>query len=205
MKNAGRALLLLATIAGLVFAYFAYDVYSCNDDGSEAEADAVIVLGASIDGAEPSPVFRERLNHGIELLKSGKVDWLILTGGCPDGSEIAEATVGRAYAIRHGVPEDRILVETQSHTTYQNLYYAREVARQNHVKTVVIVSDPFHLRRAMRIAAELGLDARASGTPTSKLNNGDFLLRETLRNVKFVAFHGLLADAEARELAISAH
>ena len=59
--------------------------------------------------------------------------------------------------------------------------------------------------KGMRMAEELGLDARASATPTSKLNNAGFLMQETLRNAKFLARHALTPDAQAAELAISAH
>ena len=205
MKKALRVLLLLLLLVGLAFGILAYDVYSYPGDGSAVDADAAIVLGASIDEDEPSPVFRERIDHAIQLLRAGNVRWIILTGGFPDGSELAEATVAKQYAIRCGVAEDRILSETRSHTTYQNLYYAHELARENGLTTFVVVSDPYHLRRAMRMAEELGLDARASATPTSKLNNAGFLMQETLRNAKFLARHALTPDAQAAELAISAH
>jgi uncharacterized SAM-binding protein YcdF (DUF218 family) len=79
------------------------------------------------------------------------------------------------------------------------------LARKSGLKTFVVVSDPYHLRRAMRMAAELGLDARASGTPTSKLNTVEFLLGETKRNATYLIRHAISADARANELAVSSH
>jgi uncharacterized SAM-binding protein YcdF (DUF218 family) len=204
MKRILVAVLCGLGIVALAFAVLAFDVYSFG--GSDAlDADAAIVLGAAIDGDEPSPAFRERINHGIHLLESGKVRWIILTGGRPDGCESPESLVAKRYAIRHGVPEDRILMETDSHTTYQNLYYARELALEHDLRTLVVVSDPYHLRRAMRMAENLGLNARPSPTPTSKLNNLGFLMQETWRNAAYLGRHALAANSEADELAVSSH
>jgi uncharacterized SAM-binding protein YcdF (DUF218 family) len=200
MKKVLLVLLLLVVAVGLALALLAYDVHAFETDAADIDADAAIVLGASIEGDQPSPVLRERINHAIELLKSGKVRWIIFTGACPEGCQHAEATVARQYALACGVPADKVLIETKSHTTYQNLYFAREVARENGLAAFAVVSDPYHLRRAMRMAEELGMDARPSGTPTSKLNNADFLLRETLRNARFLIYH-----TEASEMAVGAH
>ncbi|HZZ79533.1 MAG TPA: YdcF family protein, partial [Gemmataceae bacterium] len=197
--------LLLVLILGLAFGLLMYDVYSYADNSNDADADAAIVLGAYVHRGKPTPAFRERIHHAVNLFQTGKVRYLILTGACPNGCELAESTVARQYALEFGVPANKILTETKSHTTYQNLYYAREAARSAGLTTFVIVSDPYHLRRAMRMADELGLDAQASATPTSKLNDADFLLSETLRNAKFLVHHALAADPEADELAISEH
>lgn len=205
MKNAVRALLVFLVVCAVAFSLLAFDVHSFPSDASGFDADAAIVLGASIDGDRPSPAFRGRIEHAVRLLRTGQVRWIILTGGRPDGCATAEAVVAKRYAIECGAPEETILAETQSHTTYQNLHQARTLAQSHGFKTLVVVSDPYHLRRAMRMAEELGLDARASGTPASTLNTSDFLLRETWRNAVFLVRHWWSADAEANELAVDAH
>jgi uncharacterized SAM-binding protein YcdF (DUF218 family) len=205
MKKALVALLLLLVAIGLAFGLLAYDVYSYVDDGFDVHADAAIVLGAYVHRGKPTPAFQERIHHAVDLFEAGKVRYLILTGARSNGGDIAEAMAAREFALECGMPADKILTETKSHTTYQNLYYAREAAREHGLSTFVIVSDPYHLRRAMRMAEEMGLDARASATPTSKLNGADFLLSETLGNAKFLVKHALAADPEADELAVSEH
>lgn len=205
MRRIIAPILALLCAALLSFGSLAYGVYSYGGGASAVTADAAIVLGAAVEGDQPSPVFRERINHGIHLLGSGRVRRIILTGGRPDGFDHPESLVAKQYALQNGVPDDKILTETQSHTTYQNLYYAREVARANGLHTFIVVSDPYHLRRAMRMAEGLSLQAHPSPTPTSRLNDLDFLLRETWRNAKYLARHTLSADAEAEELAVSAH
>lgn len=200
-----RAIVLLYAAVIVTFAWFAYGVYAYGDGSPTATADAAIILGATIEGDQPSSVFRERINHGIELLRTGTVRRLILTGGRPNGHEFAESFVAKKHAIEIGVPEHQILIEAKSHTTYQNLYYARALARDNKLNSLIFVSDPFHLRRAMRMVDKLSLNAHASPTPTSQLNNLDFFLRETWRNATFFARHSLNANAAADELTVLEH
>jgi len=61
-----------------------------------------------------------------------------------------------------------ILVEQKSHTTYENILYAKQLADANKIKKVLVVSDPMHMRRAMTMAADVGFDAYPSPTPTTK-------------------------------------
>jgi uncharacterized SAM-binding protein YcdF (DUF218 family) len=195
---------LLAAIL-LICAGFIYDVYSYPGRAVPVTADAAIVLGAAISDGQPSPVFCERLNHGIELLRSGQVRRLILTGGRASDEEMAEALAARNYVIELGVSADQILIETNSHTTYQNLYYANEVARDQNLHSFLVVTDPYHLRRAMRMTDRLHLNAHASSTPTSRLNQWKFLMQESGRNVKFLWRHTCHQNAHAEELAITEH
>jgi uncharacterized SAM-binding protein YcdF (DUF218 family) len=200
----GAIALLLSAII-LTFACFAYGVYAYSSGSPPTSADAAIILGAAIERDQPSPEFREKINHGIELLNTGKVRRLILTGGRPNRGEYAESNVAKKYATENGVPEDKIVTEAKSHTTYQNLYYARELAREDNLNSFIIVSSPFHIRRAMRIADDLGLYAHGSPTPASRLNNLDFFVRETGRNAKFFFRHRLNPNAAADDLAVFEH
>jgi uncharacterized SAM-binding protein YcdF (DUF218 family) len=147
------------------------------------QADAAIILGAAVWGEKPSPVFRERINHAINLYQNGNVRTLIFTGGVGSGDAIAEASVGKYYAIIKGVKADDILLETTSRTTYQNLQNASELVHKYPFKKFLIVSDPLHLKRAVLMARSLGLDAYPSPTPTTRyrtLNSQlPFLMRET--------------------------
>lgn len=127
-------------------------------------ADAAIVLGAAVWGERPSPVFRERLNHAIQLYHNGTVDTLIFTGGVGNRDELAEAEVGRSYATARGVDPADILLENTSTSTYENLRNARLVAQQNGLETFLIVSTPNHMRRALAVADDLHMAAYSSPT-----------------------------------------
>jgi uncharacterized SAM-binding protein YcdF (DUF218 family) len=147
------------------------------------KADAAIVLGAAEYNNRPSPVFRERINHAINLYKEGRVRLLILTGGAGAGSPYTEAEVARDYAVKHGVPAEDIRIEDVSRITYDNLREARRIVKHEGAKRVFIVSDPLHMKRAVTMARDLGLDAYPSPTPTTLFKTWKtkrpFLFRET--------------------------
>ena len=155
-------------LTGLWVVVTAYRIVAFAGTTAQASADVAIVLGAAVWDGEPSPVFRERIKHGLHLYESGQVQYLLFTGGVGDGDLQAEAEVARAYASQHGVPADRILLETRSRYTYENLTEACAVMNQNGLATALIVSDPLHMLRADRIAGALGLAAAPSPTPTTR-------------------------------------
>lgn len=132
------------------------------------EADAAIVLGAGVTGEEPSPVFRERIRHGIWLYEHGYVKYLIMTGGYGEGSICSEARAAEEYAVSQGVPKEDIMTEEYSAITQENLYYARQLMKEYGCKDALIVSDPLHMRRAMLMAADYGIEAYSSPTPTTR-------------------------------------
>jgi len=178
-------IVILLVVVCVVVAVFglAASIYAYAGNSETSQADAAIVLGAAAWGEQPSPVFRERINHAIDLYQSGQVHKIIFTGGQGESNEPAEAIVARQYALERGVAEADILTEIQSRTTEQNLFYARWVAAEHHLTRFLVVSDPLHMRRAMLIAQDLGMDAHPSSTPTSRYqsarNQVEFLARET--------------------------
>ncbi len=177
------ALLGIASATLLVFATTAFSIYIYGNPNNIVKADAAIVLGAAVWGEQPSPVFRERINHAINLYKRGTVRTIIFTGGVGAEKTVAEAIVGKHYAIERGVKEADILIETESHTTHQNLKNAQEVASQKKLRKCLIVSDPLHLKRAVSMAQDMGIDAHPSPTPTTRYRSFksqfEFLIRET--------------------------
>lgn len=148
----------------------------------DARGDAAIVLGAAVYRESPSPVFRERINHAIDLYKQGQVQAIIFTGGIGMGDRLAESEAARNYAVAAGVPVRDIFVETVSMNTFQNLAQAKLIVEDQRFERVVIISDPLHMRRAMEYADVLGLQAVSSPTPTSRYQSwasqSSFLLRE---------------------------
>jgi uncharacterized SAM-binding protein YcdF (DUF218 family) len=185
-----RILFVIIGVIVAVLGYSAWGIYAYSQRSYAIQADAAVVLGAAAWGEDPSPVFRERINHAITLYRDGVVRKIVFTGGQGDPSEPPEAIVAKRYALEHDVPEGDILVETLSRTTQQNLYYARQVARQNALNTMLIVSDPLHMKRAILIARDLGLEAYPSPTPTTRYRSMGsrlaFLGRETYFYVTYL-------------------
>ncbi|MGJ5635009.1 YdcF family protein, partial [Nostoc sp. CALU 1950] len=85
-----------------------------------------------------------------------------------------------------------ILTETQSRTTHQNLTNALEVAKAHQLNKFLIVSDPLHMKRAVLMARNLGMDAHSSPTPTTRYRSFhsqmEFLSRETYFYFVYLVF-----------------
>lgn len=153
-----------------------------------APADAIIVLGAAAYDAKPSPVFEERIRHGIELYQRGLARTLIFTGGYGGiGARFSEAQVGRRYAIRQGVPARAILIESVSRNTHENLRQAAALMQTHDLHSAIIVSDPLHMARALRISGNVGIAAVGSPTPTTRFRSFATRWRFLLAEVYF--FH----------------
>jgi uncharacterized SAM-binding protein YcdF (DUF218 family) len=128
-------------------------------------------------------VFAARLDFGATLFRSGAVRFLIVTGGGRDDPTQPEAAAGVRYLLAKGLPANRVLFETRSWTTPENLCFAAAVGAANGLRSYAIVSDPLHLARAMQYAADLNLRARPAATPFTRYvtlrAQVPFLLRET--------------------------
>ncbi len=148
----------------------------------KTKCDTAIILGAATFNGEVSPVYRERIHHGIWLYENGYVDYLIMTGGVGNGNETSDAYVAKQYAISKGIPEEAIFIEEQSTITEENLENAKAIMAENSLNTAIIVSDPLHMKRAMTMAKDYGISAYSSPTPTTMYQSNKtkipFLARE---------------------------
>lgn len=187
----GWLLRVLGLAALWLVAVAAHIVWTGHRDQA-APADAIIVLGAAAYDARPSPVFEQRIVHGIALYERGLADTLIFTGGFGgEGARFAESEVARRYARRRGVPERGMLIETVSRTTQQNLHEAAALMRARDMHRAIVVSDPLHMARALRLARAEGIDALGSATPTSRFRSLEARWQFLMREVYF--FHRDLA------------
>lgn len=168
----------------LLCAALAADIWSYASQSDSGSADAAIVLGAAVFDDQPSPVFAARIDQGIALYREGRVRALVFTGGQGAGETEFESLAAAAYALQRGVPREAMFCETESHYTIENLLQARAIVRRHGFGRVLVVSDPLHMRRAMLIARDLGLDAHPSPTPITRYtgagSQAQFLLSETL-------------------------
>lgn len=173
--------LLLAGFVGL--SVMTLVIFSYGNEHDTVPADAAVVLGAAAWYNKPSPVLRERVNHAITLLNEGQVKYLIFTGGKGKGAPMAESEVARRYAIQQGVPASQIFIETHSQTTWENLVETQKLLKREALDRILIVSDPFHMKRAMGMAKDVGLNAFPAPTPSSRYKTWNtkahFLMRET--------------------------
>jgi uncharacterized SAM-binding protein YcdF (DUF218 family) len=172
-KSKGRrtlaavVLLLILAIAAATFYWCRYvyqqiETYANRDEA--APADAIGVFGAAEYDGRPSPVFRARLDHAVDLYRSG-IAPLIITLGGPGGDEYTEGSVGRDYLMSQGVPEESIIAETVSRNTEESARRIAVIARANGLKRLVIVSDGTHLFRIHAVCAADGLNVLTSPRP----------------------------------------
>jgi len=186
-------LLLLTTVLGYGIA--AWRVAQFGNERSDESADAAVVLGAAAWGDQPSPVYRERLNEALLLYQTGRVHRIIFTGGTPKPDYPTEAEVGQKFALAHGIPAKAILLDTESRSTWQNLTNAKKLVTAAKLDTVLLVSDPLHMRRAMRMADDIGLHAKPAPTTSSRYQSwrvwSNFLWRETSLYLAYIVFKKL--------------
>lgn len=165
MKNI-LSLIFISIIIYIIFS--AVNIYSFSYVNQTTNADVAVVLGASTWNDRPSPVFQERINHGIWLYKNGYVKYIIFTGGIGKNSTVSEASVAKHYSIMNNVPSENIFIEEESKITFENILYAKNIISNHNFKNIIIVSDPMHMKRAITIAKDLKLNVYSSPTPTTR-------------------------------------
>lgn len=183
-----RFLLVVGLVIGIPLAgmlFTAADILIHGAQTDRRPADVAIVLGAAVYDDTPTPVFRERLRHGVELYRAGQVRYLLMTGGTGPGDSLAEGEVGREYALAEGVPLEAIITEMHSTTTEENLAFSLPLLREKGIERVLLVTDPLHMRRSLRLAGDLGLDAHPSPTPTSRYRSLNTQIPMLVREVYF--------------------
>ena len=161
--------LVTAAVVGVILigAYGAFRIWSQGMQDERRPAGAVVVLGAAQYNGRPSPIFQARLQHAVDLFKTGQYGYLFVTGGKQPGDRTTEAAAGRQFAIDQGVPADRILMEDQGRNTLESLDAVRTTLAAKSIHDAVFVSDRSHMLRVLRIASDLGITAYGSPTPDS--------------------------------------
>jgi uncharacterized SAM-binding protein YcdF (DUF218 family) len=170
----GRIVLRVALVLFLVgFVYFTVtfiQVWMAARRDDARPSQAIVVLGAAQFDGRPSAVFQARLDHAADLYADGIAPTVVVTGGKQEGDRFTEAAAGADYLHSRGVPDDAILRETTSRSSWESLAATANFLEERDITEVVLVSDPFHALRIEAIADELGLDAVTSPTRTSPIS-----------------------------------
>lgn len=154
-------------ILGLSAAVTTVRIWQQGDQDERRPADAIVVLGAAQYDGTPSPVFEARLSHAVELYHEGLAPTFVVTGGKIPGDTTTEAAVARQYAIAHGVPASAIIGEDQARNTLTSMHAVAAMLEERGLHSALFVSDPTHMLRVLRIAADLGIDGYGSPTNSS--------------------------------------
>lgn len=124
-------------------------------------ADAVIVLGSGIRGDHPSLTLKYRLDAALDYLKESPDSLVIVSGGQGPDEIVSEASVMKKYLVSHGVDPGRVIEEERSESTQENFEFSKAIVdeRLGSGARVVFVTTRFHVFRAERVAAKLGISA----------------------------------------------
>jgi uncharacterized SAM-binding protein YcdF (DUF218 family) len=161
-----------AVVGWMVWVHHEIKVTSNIDNAQPA--DAIAVFGAAEYAGRPSPVLHARLDKAVALYNRGIAPMVVTLGGGGDkDSGKTEGGVGRDYLLANGVPYDRIIAETQSFDTQQQVARLAEIAAREHFQRIVVVSDGTHLFRIALLCRRAGLQVYTS--PRAPLGHIDEL------------------------------
>ena len=149
-----------------------------------SDIDCIIILGAGIWGDKPSPMLEDRLLEGIKLYQNNVSNKIIMSGD-HGRKEYNEVKIMKDYAIEKGRPSENIFMDHAGFSSYESIYRAKEIFGAN---KIVIVTQKYHLYRALYIANQLGIEAYGVGADPRQYVGATYReLREILaRNKDFV-------------------
>ena len=126
---------------------------------SAADADAVVGLGAKVvTPGIAGAAIRRRVAHAVRVAEGYGIDFLLLSGG-NGGPGPSEAAVMRQLVLEHGIADARIVTEECSRNTFENGVYTGRIMRDRGWRRLLIVTDAWHMRRALYVFRRLGIDA----------------------------------------------
>ena len=145
---------------------------SGTEDLKTDNADCILILGAGVRNGKPTPMLRDRLLTGIELYEKGAAKKIIMSGD-HGSSDYDEVNTMRLFAVERGIPEEDIFMDHAGFSTYDSVYRAKKVFEAN---SIIIVSQKYHLYRALYISEKLGV--KACGVSANLNKYGGQLKRE---------------------------
>jgi uncharacterized SAM-binding protein YcdF (DUF218 family) len=127
--------------------------------------DAVVILGAALAGPwNPSPGLVRRVEFGARIFHESNAAVLVVSGGVVEAPP-AEAEVMAELARARGVPNDRILLEPRSRNTFENAVHCGAILHARGWRSMLVVTEGFHLARALFVFRALGLPVAGAGVP----------------------------------------
>lgn len=160
-----RALLVPVIAVLLYLAVVAVQIQRQSNVDEARPADVIIIMGAAEYRGKPSPVLRARIDHALELWERKLAPRILTTGGAGGDPVYTEGEVARNYLVRHGVPSEAILVESEGESTWESTAIAAEMMRRMNLKSCIVVSDAYHIFRVKKMLEFRGLDVYGSPRP----------------------------------------
>jgi uncharacterized SAM-binding protein YcdF (DUF218 family) len=151
---------------------------------SRPSADAIVVLGSAQYNGRPSSIFEARLEHAHSLYEQGVAPVVVTLGGKAVGDQFSEAEAGRDYLAKAGIPRSALLAVPEGADTLQSIRALAAAFRDRGWHHAVLVTDPWHAMRALRMAGDAGIEADSSPTRQgpavqTRATQFRYILRET--------------------------
>jgi uncharacterized SAM-binding protein YcdF (DUF218 family) len=172
---------LLLALAHTAVTYLRIRAQSLTDETRPAAV--IVVFGAAEYAGRPSPVYRARLDHALALYQRGIAPVIITTGGHGNDPKFTEGGVGRDYLKANGIPEERLIAETQGENTVQSAARVTAIMRANGMTDCVAVSDGYHIFRIKQMLEDHGVTVYGAPRPQRSSSTRAQRIRITLREV----------------------
>ncbi len=162
-----RFCFLIFLIPAVIYLLLAFYVAKNAEHDNKKQADVILVLGSKINRDQViNPCLVARVEHAVELYKANYAPKLLVSGGVDKEDNANEAQEMKKIAMFLGVPEKDILLESESTSTYENMLFSKKILNEEHMNSIIIVTEPFHLPRSLLAAKKAGLNA--VGSPATK-------------------------------------
>ena len=184
-----KALAALVLAGAVAFAALLGAVLYGAYDHIQGDPQVMIILGCQVREDGPSVLLQDRLDTALAYIEAHPDLTVVVSGGQGDNEPTTEARAMADYLVAHGVEEDHILLEEESHNTTQNLRYSMTVLEEAGADLtggVLVVSNGFHLTRARMLAERAGFESVSTlAAPSSHLfSRLHMYVREPLALVK---------------------
>ncbi len=172
-------LTILLALGLLVFSVGEVPVLRAAHGTPEYEADWLIVLGAGVNGTAPSLSMLNRLTAAKAYLDAHPGCFAVVSGGQGSGEQITEAEAMRRWLTAQGIAESRIVCETRSTSTEENLRFSTALIPDAKNARIAVCSSEYHLYRAQYLAARLGYTVGAvPGRTSYPVLRANYFIRE---------------------------
>lgn len=188
-----KALLALTLAGSVCFAVLLGQVLAGSHDDISGDPQVMVVLGCQVQPWGPSILLQDRLDRALEYLEDHPDMTVVVSGGQGPEEPSTEAQAMADYLVERGVSREKIILENQSHNTYQNLTCTvkrLEEAEYDIKDGVLIVSNGFHLTRAKMLAGRVGFEniSALAASSTHIPSRLKMYIREPLALVKSFLF-----------------
>jgi uncharacterized SAM-binding protein YcdF (DUF218 family) len=191
MKKFIQPISTILIVSIIIYLSLAFVVGNRAEIDTKKRSDVILILGArSYIDKKYNPCLEARVAHAVDLYKQGYASKIIVSGGNDIEDNVNEAETMKEIAIEKGVKTSDVLMEKSATSTYENFLFSQEIITTNKLKSVIIVTEPFHMPRASLIADKLQYTYTISPTRESSCWQADkyfskYFLKESLAILQY--------------------